>query len=213
MPISGGLSRFLYFSEAGSLYLMTLLKGVNDGVDEWQKHGRLMPLMDGTYYRVFDTNESYKVVGFQTSSFSYVAADQCMARVYDIDIDALVKARADESVNMYLENLRNIYLSDNHTLLKTVTEVTGDENSEKQYEVSYSIVPPDPADPEYSRALRLFTPESMDDALKELQLICDEYKVAMSDGMEEKLKELRDNLQAQRIALREMYNLLGINFI
>ena len=213
MPISGGLSRFLYFSEAGSLYLMTLLKGVNDGVDEWQKHGRLMPLMDGTYYRVFDTNESYKVVGFQTSSFSYVAADQCMARVYDIDIDALVKARADESVNMYLENLRNIYLSDNHTLLRTVTEVAGDGNSDKQYEVSYSIVPPDTTDPEYSRALRLFTTESMDDALKELQLICNEYKVDRSSGMEAKLKELRDNLQAQRIALREMYNLLGINFI
>ena len=213
MPISGGLSRFLYFSEAGSLYLMTLLKGVNDGVDEWQKHGRLMPLMDGTYYRVFDTNESYKVVGFQTSSFSYVAADQCMARVYDIDIDALVKARADESVNMYLENLRNIYLSDNHTLLRTVTEVAGDGNSDKQYEVSYSIVPPDTTDPEYSRALRLFTTESMDDALNELQLICNEYKVDRSQGMEAKLKELRDNLQAQRKALREMYNLLGINFI
>ena len=219
LPIAGGLSRFLYFSEAGSLYLMTLLNGSNSDADKWQKHGRLMPLMDGTYYRVFDTTGSYKVVGFQTSSYSYVSADQCMARVYDIDIDALVKARADDSVNMYLENLRNIYLSDNHTLLRTVTEVTAEsngtkpENAEKQYEVSYSIVPPDTTDPEYSRALRLFTTESMNDALKELDVICREYNVSRSAGMEAKLQELRENLQSQRIALREMYNLLGINFI
>lgn len=220
MPIAGGLSRFLYFSEAGSLYLMTLLNGSGDDVEAWQKHGRLMPLMDGTYYRVFDTEESYKVVGFQTSSFNYVSADQCMAHVYDIDIDALVRSRADDSVNMYLENLRNIYLSDNHTLLRTVTEVVPEEdedakpeNAEKQYEVSYSIVPPDPDDPEYSRAVKLFTTESMNDALEELDVICGEYNVSRSDGMEAKLKELRENLQMQRIALREMYNLLGINFI
>ncbi|MBO7356520.1 MAG: hypothetical protein J6U50_07800 [Lachnospiraceae bacterium] len=204
IPING-FSRFLYFSDAGSLYLMTLING-GEGSEDWQKHGRLMPLMDGTYYRVFENGDSYKVVGFQTSSYGYNPADQCMARVYDIDIDKLVQSRADESVGMYLESLRNIYLSDNHTLLKTVTET-----DDGQYSVSYSIVPPDPDDPEYSRAVRLFeSPEET--VLAELDAICKEYDVERSDAMVAKVKELSDRLRTQRKALTEMYDFLGIAF-
>ena len=204
IPING-FSRFLYFSDAGSLYLMTLING-GEGSEDWQKHGRLMPLMDGTYYRVFENGDSYKVVGFQTSSYGYTPADQCMARVYDIDIDKLVQSRADESDGMYLESLRNIYLSDNHTLLKTVTET-----DDGQYSVSYSIVPPDPDDPEYSRAVRLFeSPEET--VLAELDAICKEYDVERSDAMVAKVKELSDRLRTQRKALTEMYDFLGIAF-
>ncbi|MCR4937047.1 MAG: hypothetical protein K5987_02660 [Lachnospiraceae bacterium] len=208
MPMAGG-RRFLYFSEAGSLYLLSLLNG-GAGAEDWQKHGRLMPLMDGTYYRVFQNGAAHKLVGFNTAGNSYTMADTCMARVYDVDINKLVQQRADESVALYLESLRNLYLSENHTLLKKVTKTTVSGNAATKTE--YSIVKPDTTDPEYARALVLFTGKPKE-ADAEMDAICAEYGVTKSKEMTDKLNDLRELLTSQRNAISEMYGFLGINFV
>ncbi len=209
LPVKNDLSKFLYFSADGGLHLLYLVKPPLSGSDikDWHRQGRVMNLLQGTYYNVFsDTGDNYKVVGFQTQKFSYTGADLCMAKMYDLDLNTMVANKSSNAVQDYMTSLRNAYLTGTHTISISVNEAGG---------VVGKVVTPGSNDVDFQRGKVLLTGEGQSDynaAYNLLVSICKEYGMsAPSPADVDYLKELRETYRTQRSALKEMYTFLGID--
>ena len=219
-PVGNDLKRFLYFSNDGGLHLLYVLNG-STGAQSWQKQGRIMKLLDGSYFRVFPNGNGYKVVGFQTQQYSYSEADVCMARVYDLNLGDLVDQHGNSAVSEYLESLRNYFLTQTHTIRTTTLSGNEAKNiseddtsivSSNNAVIKVEIVKPNANDAEYARAKKLITGDYEKEAYPELQAICKEYGIDKpTDDSVNVLKNIRANYDGQRAAMTEIYTFLGIN--
>ncbi len=209
LPVKGDLSNFLYFSADGGLHLLYLVKPPlsTSDVKDWHRQGRVLNLLEGTYYNVFAGKGSdYKVVGFQTQEFSYTGADLCMAKCYDLDLQSMVDKKNATAVQDYMTSLRNAYLTGTHTISLSVNAAG---------EVEGKVITPDSNNVDFMRGETLLTGEYaqaealLDTILKEygMESISDEEKTRLRDY----LKKLRETFRTQRDALKEMYSFLGIN--
>lgn len=180
----------------------TLLFQDDSGIRMYDSVGdTVLPLLTGHYYRIYPTEDPgiYTVLGFQTDEYQYTPADVAMAKYYTLDLGALVRKEGSRNVNAYMDRLRDHYHSVTHTM-----RAVGDGGS-----AAYEIVPPDPSDRDYQRALRLFT-GSDSDTLNELRAICEEFGVEVTQEMEEHALSLVRSVRGQRQALNDYYDLIGI---
>ena len=202
LPINDNLREFLYFSGDGGIHELYLADS-SDKSRPWQKQGRIMNLLEGSYYSVFpDKNGLYKVVGYQTQEYSYTGADVCLAKVYTLDMTGKISDRNHMAVQDYLEHIRNIYLIRTHTLKQYVNE---------EGKTVVEIVQPSEDDTEYVRGKTLLTgkPEEQNTELKK---ICAEYGISyVPDEVTEYMNVLKKNYDDQRKAISEMYQFLGID--
>ncbi|MBP3296526.1 MAG: hypothetical protein J6M27_08080 [Lachnospiraceae bacterium] len=220
LPVGNDLKRFLYFSNDGGLHLLYVLNG-GTGAQSWQKQGRIMKLLDGSYFRVFPNGNGYEVVGFQTQEYSYSEADVCMARVYDLNLGDLVDQHGNSAVSEYLESLRNYFLTQTHTIRTTTLSgneaknISADDTSivsSNNAVIKVEIVKPNANDAEYARAKKLITGDYEKEAYPELQAICKEYGIDKpTDDSVNVLKNIRANYAGQRAAMTEIYTFLGID--
>ena len=175
-----------------------------DGVSLYDMGGdTMMKLLGGHYYNIYPMkNGKYMLLGYQTEEYDYTPADLSMAKYYIIDLAKLISDETNTNVSSYIDQLRDLYHSRTHTL----RIIKKDENGDPVYE----IVAPDPdTDTEFARAQRLFT-GSESDTLKELEAICKEYDVTVTEELKKYAKEVAEKIQKQRKALNEYYKLIGI---
>ncbi|MBR1472211.1 MAG: hypothetical protein IJ600_11295, partial [Lachnospiraceae bacterium] len=211
LPVKEDLSQFIYFSTDGGMHLLYITDSLqadttsSDGKtidNSWRRRGRIMSMMEGSYSGVFQTGSQYKVVGFQTQEYSYSAADTCMAEVYDLNIGTMIRNHGVTAIEEYMKGLRNLYLTQTHTIRKSL-----DENGNQVV----TIVQPDETEAEFKRAKTIMI-GTLEAAEAELKDICVEFGMdTVPEASENLLSQLRSNYQQQRAALAELYTFLGID--
>ena len=178
----------------------------SDGISLFDTKGEtLMKLLGGHYYRIYPMKKSgeYMLVGFQSEQYDYSLADTSMAKYYVIDLGNLIRKEGNSNVDSYIDELKDIY----HSLTHTLKYEGRDENKQKMYSV---VQPPEPGtNKDYDRAVRLFT-ISDEETEKELQKICDDFGVELTDTIKKHGLEVAEKVQKQRQALNAYYKLIGI---
>ncbi|MCR5119169.1 MAG: hypothetical protein K6B44_06060, partial [Lachnospiraceae bacterium] len=175
-----------------------------DGVSVFDLKGEsLMKVLGGHYYRIYPTKKSgtYVLLGFQTEEYDYTQADISMSKFYTIDLGELVDSESNSNISSYIDELKDIYQSKTHTV-----RYAGKEGDRKIYEI---VDPEETEDKEYERAVRLFT-DSDTKTIEELEAICKDYDVEVTDKMKEYALDVAGKIRNQRKALIAYYELIGI---